>query len=219
MLKAAVWPGLRSREEKRCRRAGMKKEKAKGEKGNTRCRGRAAGRKPTLPITHSAGGGGLGPVAEAGSGRPGATGGRVGIRTWVCIRLGSYVPSPPRSRKWNGGMAGLRGARMRGLGCPVWTFGEGGQLLKRPICWTLIPSFLRPSSAPTWKLLTDSLPFQDCSIAGESGSGFRALMTCSLHRRTIGSFHWWGSRVAQVTREPIPEATNINPVLGPLQLQ
>lgn len=52
--------------------------------------------------------------------------------------------------------------------------------------------------------------------AGESGPGFRALMTCSLHRRTIGSFHWWGSKVAQVTREPLPEATNINPVLGPL---
>lgn len=40
----------------------MKKENAEGEKGNTRCRGRAAGRKPTLPSTHSARGGGRGPV-------------------------------------------------------------------------------------------------------------------------------------------------------------
>lgn len=42
------------------------------------------------------------------------------------------------------------------------------------------------------------------------------MMFCSLHRRTVGSFQWRGSKVAQVTREPRPGATNKNPVLGPL---
>lgn len=97
-----------------------------------------------------------------------------------------------------------------------------GHLRKKASCWrriwgrcrTLLPSFLRPSSAPTWKLLTASPPLLD-RHEPESGPGCRALMTCSLHR-TIGSFHWRGSKVAQVTWEHRPGATNINPVLGPL---
>lgn len=89
----------------------------------------------------------MGPL-EAGSRRPGATGGRVGIRTWVCIRL--LFRSPPRSRKRNGGrrgeaMTGLGGARVRGLGCPVETLAEEGQMLRTDLGTPLDPASVLPA--------------------------------------------------------------------------
>lgn len=160
MLKAAVWPGLRSPEEKDASEEGEKKKKNEEEKENTRSRGRAAGRKPTLPSAHSARGGGgswarcTGRLQEAR--RHGWQSRDSNLDLHSIITFTSWTKEP----EWR--MAGL-GTRVRCLGC-----GEGvlfGNYLGTPPD-PASPSFLRPSSAATWTVPTDSRPLLECRRVG-----------------------------------------------------
>lgn len=98
--------------------ARREEKKSEEEKGNTRSRGRAAGRKPTLPSAHSA--------VEGGGGSWARCTGRLQEarrHEWQCrdsnLDLHSIITftSWTKDPEWR--MAGL-GTRVRGLGC-----GEG----------------------------------------------------------------------------------------------
>lgn len=94
-----------------------KKKKKEEEKGNTRSRGRAAGRKPTLPSAHSARGGGGSRARCTGWLQEARRHGWQSRDSNVDLHSIITFTSWTKESEWR--MEGL-GTRVRGLGC-----GEG----------------------------------------------------------------------------------------------